>query len=85
MAQAGLIDAIAATGTDAQADGTAPNKPNVPDTEDAIRADPRLGEEQKAALIAVYRSMLAAPPRPDYQPEPPKRPARPNPEPRPLR
>ena len=50
---------IAATGpdgkTDAEADG---KKPNVPDTEDAIRADPRLGEEQKAALIAVYRSML---------------------------
>jgi transcriptional regulator with XRE-family HTH domain len=62
MAQAGLIDAIAATGpdgtTDAQADG---DKPNVPDTEDAIRADPRLGEEQKAALIAVYRSMLPPP------------------------
>ena len=59
MAQAGLIDAIAATGpdgkTDTQADG---GKPAVPDTEDAIRADPRLGEEQKAALIAVYRSML---------------------------
>jgi transcriptional regulator with XRE-family HTH domain len=62
MAQAGLIDAIAATGpdgkTDAQADG---EKPAVPDTEDAIRADPRLGEEQKAALIAVYRSMLPPP------------------------
>ena len=62
MAQAGLIDAIAATGpdgkTDAPADG---EKPAVPDTEDAIRADPRLGEEQKAALIAVYRSMLPPP------------------------
>ncbi len=61
MAQAGLLDAMAATGTDAQADGTAPNgKPNVPDTEDAIRADPRLGDDQKAALIAVYRSMLGS-------------------------
>jgi transcriptional regulator with XRE-family HTH domain len=61
MAQAGLIDAIAATGpdgkTDTQADG---GKPAVPDTEDAIRADPRLGDEQKAALIAVYRSMLGS-------------------------
>jgi len=58
MAQAGLIDAIAgdataATDTDAQ---------QVPGTEDAIRADPRLGEEQKAALIAVYRSMLGSAP-----------------------
>ena len=58
MAQAGLIDAIAA-------DATAPTDteaPNVPSTEDAIRADPRLGEEQKAALIAVYRSMLGSAP-----------------------
>ena len=58
MAQAGLIDAIAgdataATDTDAQ---------HAPGTEDAIRADPRLGEEQKAALIAVYRSMLGSAP-----------------------
>ena len=58
MAQAGLIDAIAgdaaaATDTETQ---------QVPGTEDAIRADPRLGEEQKAALIAVYRSMLASAP-----------------------
>jgi transcriptional regulator with XRE-family HTH domain len=58
MAQAGLIDAIAgdataATDTDAQ---------QVPGTEGAIRADPRLGEEQKAALIAVYRSMLGSAP-----------------------
>ena len=54
MAQAGLIDAIAgdaaaATDTEAQ---------QVPGTEDAIRADQRLSDEQKAALIAVYRSML---------------------------
>ena len=58
LAQAGLIDAIAA-------DATAPTDteaPNVPSTEDAIRADPRLGDEQKAALIAVYRSMLGAAP-----------------------
>jgi transcriptional regulator with XRE-family HTH domain len=64
MAQAGLIDAIAATGTDAQANGEKQEKQEVPDTEDAIRADPRLGDDQKAALIAVYRSMLGSlPPR----------------------
>ena len=60
MAQAGLIDAIAATDSDAAADDTANEKPKDPDTEDAIRADPRLGDEQKAALIAVYRSMLGS-------------------------
>ena len=56
LAQAGLIDAIATS-------GTADTKPagdtrDIPDTEAAIGADPRLGDEQKAALIAVYRSML---------------------------
>jgi len=58
MAQAGLIDAIASDVTGAEE----PEKPEVPGTEDAILADPRLGEEQKAALIAVYRSMLGAAP-----------------------
>ncbi len=51
LAQAGLIDAIA---------GDAPKAagPDAgPDTERAIRADQRLSEDQKAALIAVYRSM----------------------------
>jgi transcriptional regulator with XRE-family HTH domain len=56
MAQAGLIDAIAAT----DQDGTTGEPKDVPDTEDAIRADARLGDEQKAALIAVYRSMLSS-------------------------
>jgi transcriptional regulator with XRE-family HTH domain len=51
MAQAGLIDAIASTDK-GQADVEA-----LP-TEDAIKADPRLGDDQKAALIAVYRSMI---------------------------
>ena len=60
LAQAGLIDAMAATTTNgASAD---PNEPKVPGTEDAIRADKRLSAEQKAALIAVYRSMLGSPP-----------------------
>ena len=62
LAQAGLIDAIAATGPDGKTDGTTAEPKDVPDTEDAIRADARLGDEQKAALIAVYRSMLGSPP-----------------------
>ena len=55
MAQAGLIDAVAADTVGGEA---APDAPQAPLTEDAIRADERLSEEQKAALIAVYRSML---------------------------
>jgi transcriptional regulator with XRE-family HTH domain len=55
LAQAGLIDAV--TGDPASGDiGEADT--GGPQTEDAIRADGRLTEEQKAALIAVYRSML---------------------------
>src|ERR1700726_4488807 len=56
MAQAGLIDKVApgAAGENAEADAG----PKAPPTEDAIRADERLSAEQKAALIAVYRSML---------------------------
>ena len=56
MAQAGLIDAVAADA----ADGADPRPADlgVPPTEDAIRADERLSEEQRTALIAVYRSML---------------------------
>ena len=72
LAQAGLLDAIAATDTDGKTDGTATAAPSeVPDTEDAIRADPRLGAEQKAALIAVYRSMLGSPPPSQAQPPEP--------------
>ena len=52
MAQAGLIDQVAAGQTAEQ------DVPKPPPTEDAIRADERLSAEQKAALIAVYRSML---------------------------
>jgi transcriptional regulator with XRE-family HTH domain len=55
MAQAGLIDKVAAGGsTEADASPPAPAP-----TEDSIRADERLSAEQKAALIAVYRSMLS--------------------------
>jgi transcriptional regulator with XRE-family HTH domain len=56
MAQAGLIDAVAANAAGG-AEGTEAG-PMAPATEDAIRSDERLSEEQKAALIAVYRSML---------------------------
>jgi transcriptional regulator with XRE-family HTH domain len=58
LAQAGLIDAMTA-GTNGATDT---QEPNVPGTEQAIVADPRLGDDQKAALIAVYRSMLASAP-----------------------
>jgi transcriptional regulator with XRE-family HTH domain len=56
LAQAGLIDAMADDGQDG--DPADPNQPKAPRTEDAIRADKRLSDEQKAALVAVYRSML---------------------------
>ena len=57
LAQAGLIDAMA----DAKAaeHAEAAGRTAVPGTEQAIRADKRLSEDQKSALIAVYRSMLA--------------------------
>jgi transcriptional regulator with XRE-family HTH domain len=47
LAQAGLIDAV--TG-----EGAAAEEP----TEAAILTDKRLSDDQKAALIAVYRSMV---------------------------
>ena len=50
LAEAGLI---APGGADQDETGSA-----NPSTEAAIRADARLSEEQKSALIAVYRSML---------------------------
>ena len=51
LAQAGLVGSLAA-GQDGS--GSA-----VPQTEAAIRADQRLSEAQKTALIAVYRSILS--------------------------
>jgi hypothetical protein len=64
LTEAGLLDAMAGGSPDAgpgapgapAAPGAGP--PAVPSTEDAIRADQRLSDDQKAALIAVYRSML---------------------------
>jgi len=63
LAQAGLIDAMAGgtgtrDGSDAEKIGA---ESGVPDTEQAIRADRRLTEDQKSALIVVYRSMLSQP------------------------
>ncbi len=64
LAQAGLIDAMVPSvelGGDAKLDGDAGGQAGertIRGTEEAILADPRLGQDQKAALIAVYRSML---------------------------
>ena len=63
LAQAGLIDAMVPLGAkDGAAKDEVPEaeaeERTIPGTEEAILADPRLGQEQKAALIAVYRSML---------------------------
>ena len=60
MAQAGLIDAVVGEEAPPAEDGAPADEaaPPLPPTEDAIRADDRLSEEQRAALIAVYRSML---------------------------
>ena len=55
LAEAGLIDAIAGSSPEARQAG---QEAAAAATEDAIRADRRLNEEQKAALIAVYRTML---------------------------
>lgn len=53
LAQAGLVDAAAGEGAKA---GQAGQKARI---EDVIRVDERLTDEQRAALIAVYRSMVA--------------------------
>ncbi len=53
LAEAGLIDAV--TGRSADAAGETGDEER---TEEAIAADRRLSDDQKAALIAVYRSMI---------------------------
>jgi transcriptional regulator with XRE-family HTH domain len=53
LAQAGLIDAVTSQGAGAGGDGRQSR------TEEAIGSDSRLRDEQRAALIAVYRSMVA--------------------------
>ena len=50
LAQAGLFESAA--------DAVAPDTSEPQQTESVIRADARLDDEQKAALLAVYRSML---------------------------
>jgi transcriptional regulator with XRE-family HTH domain len=62
LAQAGLVDAVAGQSADA-ADGetgagAGAGTGGEEQTEDAITADKRLSDDQKAALIAVYRSMV---------------------------
>jgi transcriptional regulator with XRE-family HTH domain len=47
LVQAGMIE------------GTKGEEPAGPSTEDAIRRDPRLSDDQRAALLAVYRSYAA--------------------------
>src|SRR5580658_9011297 len=72
MTQAGLIDSVVArnparnpAGNPGDASAETPAGPPAdadpppPPTEDAIRADERLTDEQRTALIAVYRSMLS--------------------------
>jgi transcriptional regulator with XRE-family HTH domain len=50
LAQAGLLEELQGGDDDA----------GHPDTEAAIRADPGLTDDQKEALLAVYRSYVAA-------------------------
>jgi transcriptional regulator with XRE-family HTH domain len=59
LAEVGLIDALVDHGRDRTPAGP---KPAALPTEEAIRGDERLSEDQKAALIAVYRTMLGEPP-----------------------
>jgi hypothetical protein len=53
LAQAGLIDAVTGESREGNEAGQKRSR-----TEDAIAADERLGDDQKAALIAVYQSMV---------------------------
>jgi transcriptional regulator with XRE-family HTH domain len=55
LAQAGLLDAAAGDPADSRAAGHGPAASSV---ESAISSDNRLGDEQKAALLAVYHSMV---------------------------
>jgi transcriptional regulator with XRE-family HTH domain len=52
----GMVPAVAPAGGPSEASA---EDHKIPGTEEAILADSRLGNEQKAALIAVYRSMLS--------------------------
>jgi transcriptional regulator with XRE-family HTH domain len=54
LAQAGLLDSAVASGQRA----AAADEPPATSVESAIATDGRLSDEQKAALLAVYHSML---------------------------
>jgi transcriptional regulator with XRE-family HTH domain len=56
--QAGLVDAVAGENADAADETGADETGQEERTEDAIAADKRLSDDQKAALTAVYRSMV---------------------------
>jgi transcriptional regulator with XRE-family HTH domain len=60
LAQAGLTGTSVAAESPGESAGSAAEdeSDNKPQTEDVIRTDVRLSDEQKAALIAVYRSMV---------------------------
>jgi transcriptional regulator with XRE-family HTH domain len=60
LAQAGLIDAVTGEGRDAGKTGRPDGGETAHKarTEDVIGTDERLSDDQKAALIAVYRSMV---------------------------
>ncbi|MFZ0163676.1 MAG: helix-turn-helix transcriptional regulator [Trebonia sp.] len=60
LAQAGLIDTVTGEGPDTDGAGRADagERGRNARTEDVIGADERLSDDQKAALIAVYRSMV---------------------------
>jgi hypothetical protein len=57
LAQAGLLDSAAGGMADG-ADLAGPGEPGAASVVSAINADARLADEQKAALLAVYNSML---------------------------
>ena len=58
LAQAGLVDAVAGVSADAAAETAIGEEER---TEAAIAVDKRLSDDQKAALLAVYRSMVDRP------------------------
>ena len=58
LAEAGLLEPDGATDAATAADSG--SGPSGPGAEAAIRADQRLSDEQKAALIAVYQSMISS-------------------------
>jgi transcriptional regulator with XRE-family HTH domain len=56
LAEAGLLDPDSSAGAGQAADPG--SGLSLPDVEAAIRADQRLGDDQKAALITVYQNMI---------------------------